>query len=201
MHIVGVDEVGRGPLAGPVVACALAMDASVLAQLPVADSKKLSVKARERLCERITQSCYAWGVGMATSSEIDSYNILKATLLAMRRAVMLCPLRVDKALIDGTHAPDLSIKTECIIGGDGSVALISAASIVAKVMRDRMLCAYDKLYPDYGFAGHKGYGTAKHRQALEAFGPTPWHRKSFAPVARALASYSSNKQVHDFSDA
>jgi ribonuclease HII len=179
--IAGVDEVGRGPLAGPVVAAAVILDpAKPIAGL--ADSKTLSEKRRNELFEIIQESSLAWAFGRAEAAEIDKINILQAALLAMQRAIEKLKIAPDKTLIDGDHCPILACPTEAIIQGDKLVPAISAASILAKVLRDREMVIYDAYYPEYGFANHKGYGTKQHLAALEKFGALPIHRLSFAPV-------------------
>lgn len=179
--ICGVDEAGRGPLAGPVVAAAVILDpARPIAGL--ADSKKLSAMQRERLAAQIRERALAWCVAEATVEEIDALNILQATLLAMRRAVAGLALRPTEVLIDGNRTPALDLPCRAIVGGDAKVAEISAASILAKTSRDARMLALHAEYPDYGFDRHKGYGTAEHLAALKRLGPTPHHRKSFAPL-------------------
>lgn len=179
--ICGVDEAGRGPLAGPVVAAAVILDAAQpIAGL--ADSKKLTAARREKLAAEIRAKALAWSVAEATVEEIDALNILQATLLAMQRAVdglTLIPLEV---LIDGNRCPRLAIPARAIIGGDATVAEISAASILAKTVRDAGMRVLHERFPQYGFARHMGYGTAAHLAALRVHGPTPVHRRSFAPV-------------------
>ena len=188
----GVDEAGRGPLAGPVVAAAVILaPASGIAGL--GDSKKITPARRERLAERIMLDALAWSVAAADAAEIDSLNILNATLLAMRRAVEGLGLRPAHVRIDGNRCPQLGadrvdLTLEHVVGGDGLDPAIGAASILAKVCRDRHMLQLDMLYPDYGFAQHKGYPTAQHLDALLHVGPCPAHRRSFAPVRRALAT-------------
>ena len=185
--VAGVDEAGRGPLAGPVVAAAVILDD----QRPIAglaDSKKLSAARRERLYGQILDRALACSVAQASVEEIDRLNILQATLLAMRRAVDGLRLRPARVLVDGNRLPVLAVPAEAIIGGDAKVQAISAASILAKVTRDRWCAALAAQYPQYGFAAHKGYGTAAHLAALAQHGACPEHRRSFAPVARALAT-------------
>lgn len=182
--LAGVDEAGRGPLAGPVVAAAVILDDRyVIAGL--ADSKKLSPQRREMLYHAIRAHALCCSVGMATVAEIDRLNILQATLLAMQRAVQGLRLKPAKVLVDGNQLPKLDVLAEAIVKGDDKVPAISAASILAKVTRDRMLAELGAAHPEYGFASHKGYGTAEHMQALQRYGPTPHHRLSFAPVAAA----------------
>ena len=183
--LAGVDEVGRGPLAGPVVAAAVILDpARPIAGL--ADSKKLTEKRREQLAEQIRESALAWSLGRAEVEEIDRINILQASLLAMQRAVEGLSVTPQKALVDGNKLPRLSCPAEAIIGGDSSVEVISAASIIAKVARDREMVELDALHPGYGLAKHKGYPTKQHIQALQTLGVTPIHRRSFGPVKRLL---------------
>ena len=183
--ICGVDEVGRGPLAGPVVAAAVILDP----RNPIDglnDSKKLSEKRRERLYVEIHEKALAFAVGRAEVEEIDAINILQASLLAMKRAVEGLSLAPAHVLVDGNRLPQLSCSAEAIIGGDGSEPCISAASIIAKVTRDREMVALDGVYPGYGFASHKGYPTKIHLQALQEQGITKIHRRSFGPVKRLL---------------
>jgi ribonuclease HII len=183
--VAGVDEVGRGPLAGPVVTAAVILDPA----RPIdglADSKKLSEKRREALAELIKERALAWAIGRAEVEEIDAINILQATLLAMQRAVAGLNPAPQHALIDGNRCPRLPCTAEAIIQGDGKVAAISAASILAKVTRDREMVEMDALYPGYGLAGHKGYPCKSHIEALERLGPTPIHRRSFGPVKKLL---------------
>ncbi|MES1930356.1 Ribonuclease H [Salinisphaera dokdonensis CL-ES53] len=182
--IAGVDEVGRGPLAGPVVAAAVILPPRPLPR-GLTDSKALNAADRERLDEKIRARALAYAIAEASPAEIDQFNILQASLLAMQRAVQALWLRPGAAWVDGNQPPPLGVPLRTIIGGDGSVPAISAASIIAKVERDRQMVAFDDQYPGYGFAQHKGYGTAVHRAALAAQGITPIHRRSFAPVARA----------------
>ena len=184
--VAGVDEAGRGPLAGPVVAAAVILDD--LKPIPgLADSKTLSARQRERLSEAIHARALCFSVAHASVEEIDQLNILQATLLAMRRAVMGLRLKPNKVLVDGNRLPTLDIMAEAVVQGDRKVPAISAASILAKVARDRWCLEIDAEYPAYGFAAHKGYGTAQHLEALQRHGATPWHRRSFSPVARVLS--------------
>lgn len=181
----GVDEAGRGPLAGPVVAAAVILDD----RLPIEglqDSKKLSARRREALFDAIRARALCFAVAEASVEEIDRLNILQATLLAMQRAVAGLRLRPGLVLVDGNRLPVLAMPAEAVIGGDALVQAISAASILAKVHRDRWCDAVSAQYPHYGFAGHKGYGTAAHLAALRAHGACPLHRRSFAPVAQQL---------------
>lgn len=176
--IAGVDEAGRGPLAGPVVAAAVILDPTQpIAGL--ADSKTLSSAKRESLYELILNNNLAYAVGRADVHEIDEVNILQATMLAMRRAIDGLSIIPGKVLIDGNCCPEISIPAEAIIRGDQSEQCISAASIIAKVVRDREMVRYEEMYPGYGFAKHKGYGTREHYQALKRLGQTPIHRQSF----------------------
>lgn len=185
--IAGVDEAGRGPLAGPVCAAAVILDPA----RPIAgigDSKKLSPARRERLEPLIREQALAWSVAWASAEEIDRLNILQATLLAMRRAVESLRIRPVKVLIDGNRCPELDIAAEAIVGGDGSVPAIGAASILAKVARDRLMLELDTECPGYGFAKHKGYPTREHLEAIDRLGPCRWHRFSFAPLSKAHSS-------------
>ena len=183
--IAGVDEAGRGPLAGPVVAAAVILD-DLNPIIGLADSKKLTAIKRERLFDEIRAKALCCSIAEATVEEIDELNILQATLLAMRRAVEGLRLKPTKVLVDGNRLPVLDVLAEAIVKGDSKVQAISAASILAKVHRDRWCQELHAQYPQYGFDGHKGYGTAAHLQALKEHGATPWHRKSFAPVAEVL---------------
>ncbi|MDB6096226.1 MAG: rnhB [Francisellaceae bacterium] len=187
MLIAGVDEVGRGPLAGPVVAAAVILDQNRPIK-GLADSKKLSLKARELLYEDIFTKALAVGIGEASIQEIDSINILQASLLAMRRAVLALKIKPDHIEVDGINAPSVSMPVTTIIKGDSLIPAISAASIIAKVTRDRLMDELDKVYPEFGFKQHKGYPTAFHLQALENYGISPIHRLSFKPVKKFLPS-------------
>ena len=183
--LAGVDEAGRGPLAGPVVAAAVILDArNPIAGL--ADSKKLTALRREKLYDEIHAKALCCSIALASVEEIDRLNILQATLLAMKRAVEGLRLKPNKVLVDGNRLPTLAIRAEAIVKGDALVPAISAASILAKVYRDRWCVEFDLQYPQYGFAGHKGYGTAEHLAALRLHGACPQHRRSFAPVAGVL---------------
>ena len=182
--VAGIDEAGRGPLAGPVVAAAVILDPARPIR-GLADSKLLTPERREVLAIRIRERAIAWATGQADVTEIDSINILHATMLAMRRAVEALPVLPEEALVDGNRCPDLACRVRAIVGGDRDVKAISAASIIAKTARDAMLREFDKLYPMYGFAQHKGYATPEHLQALDRHGPCPLHRRSFAPVYQA----------------
>lgn len=186
--IAGVDEAGRGPLAGPVIAAAVILNPEKPIK-GVADSKKLSAKKRDALFDVIQSEAIAYAIGRADVDEIDQLNILQASLLAMQRAVDELSIKPAAALIDGNRCPQLCCPSTAIIKGDDSVPAIGAASILAKVSRDREMLIYDKKYPGYGFAQHKGYGTKKHLMALQRLGVTDIHRKSFAPV-RNLALFT-----------
>jgi len=181
----GVDEAGRGPLAGPVVVAAVILPAHYdLAALD--DSKRLSALSRERLAPQIEQQAIAFAVEFVGIDEIDRVNILRATLNGMQRAVERLHPEPHEVLVDGNRAPQLAFDVRTVVGGDRLVASISAASILAKVYRDRLMIAMHERYPDYGFDRHKGYPTALHLERLEALGPCPIHRKSFAPVRKAI---------------
>lgn len=183
--VAGVDEVGRGPLAGPVVAAAVILDpANPIAGL--ADSKRLSARRRDTLFDCICSQAAAWAVAEASVDEIDALNILQASLLAMRRAVAGLGVAPTHALVDGNRDPGLPCPVTLVVGGDASEPAIGAASIVAKVVRDRALVALDAEYPGYGLADHKGYPTKAHVAALRERGVTPVHRRSFAPVRDVL---------------
>ncbi|MDO8384845.1 MAG: ribonuclease HII [Polaromonas sp.] len=181
----GVDEAGRGPLAGPVVAAAVILD-DLQPIKGLADSKVLTALRREKLYDEIRAKALCCSIAMATVEEIDSLNILQATMLAMRRAVEGLRLKPVKVLVDGNRLPTLSILAEAIVKGDARIPAISAASILAKVHRDRWCEQFHLEYPQYGFAGHKGYGTAEHLAALRKHGACPQHRRSFSPVAEVL---------------
>lgn len=183
--MAGVDEAGRGPLAGPVVAAAVILD-DLNPIKGLADSKKLTALRREKLYDEIRAKALCCSIALATVEEIDSLNILQATMLAMRRAVEGLRLKPNKVLVDGNRLPTLDILAEAIVKGDSLVPAISAASILAKVYRDRWCAEFHLEYPQYGFAGHKGYGTAMHLAALREHGACPQHRRSFAPVAEVL---------------
>ncbi|HET7675200.1 MAG TPA: ribonuclease HII [Gammaproteobacteria bacterium] len=182
----GVDEVGRGPLAGPVVAAAVVFDPSAPRIRGLRDSKRVPPEERELLAGRIRARALAWAVGVADVDEIDRINIFHASLLAMSRALAALSLVPRRILVDGLHCPPCGIPGEAIVGGDDRVASISAASIVAKVHRDALMVAYDRDFPGYGFASHKGYTTPEHLAALDRHGVCPIHRRSFAPVRRCL---------------
>lgn len=183
--VAGVDEVGRGPLFGDVVTAAVILDPANPI-LGLADSKKLTEKRREALFDEIKAKALSWSVARASVEEIDQLNILHATMLAMQRAVTGLGIAPEYVLIDGNRCPELPCPAEAVVKGDARVAAISAASIVAKVTRDRELQGYEMLYPGYGLAQHKGYPTAQHLSALASLGVTPLHRRSFAPVRRLL---------------
>lgn len=180
--IAGIDEAGRGPLAGPVVAAAVILDPNNPIK-GLADSKQLTEIKRNQLFKEIRQKALAWSVARATVSEIDSINILQASLLAMQRAFTSLKIMPHKVLIDGNKLPSINCKAEAIINGDALEPAISAASIVAKVLRDRLMYMLDKKYPQYGFAKHKGYSTSLHIEALHKHGPCRIHRQTFAPVS------------------
>lgn len=191
--VCGVDEAGRGPLAGAVVAGAVVLDPDNPID-GLKDSKKLSAARREFLFEQIQLKAKAWGIGEASPTEIDQVNILQATMLAMRRAIEDLTTRLgawpDKALIDGNRCPELPIAAEAIVKGDTKEPAISAASILAKVTRDRQMMALHELHPQYGFDQHMGYPTEAHFAALQKFGACEEHRRSFSPVRNVLALHS-----------
>ncbi|MGB0321732.1 MAG: ribonuclease HII [Pseudohongiellaceae bacterium] len=183
--IAGTDEVGRGPLAGEVVAAAVILDPAT--PIPgLNDSKKLSDKQRQQLVMLIKERALALAIGRSSVLEIDSLNILQASLLAMRRAVEALPLRPQLVYVDGNHLPDWRYQSKAIVRGDAKIPAIAAASVLAKVTRDREMEELDSLYPGYGLAKHKGYPTKQHLEALAKLGPSPIHRKSFAPVSALL---------------
>lgn len=186
--IAGIDEAGRGPLAGPVVAAAVILDPARPVR-GLADSKLLTPERREELAIRIRERAIAWSTGHADVTEIDTINILHATMLAMCRAVAALQVAPEEALVDGNRCPDLSCRVRAIVKGDRDVRSISAASIIAKTTRDAMLRELDKLYPLYGFAQHKGYGTPEHLAALDRHGPCPIHRRSFSPVVQSELAF------------
>ena len=188
----GVDEVGRGPLAGPVVAAAVVLDRARPIE-GIADSKVLSAKRREELAEEIRCGARAWALGRAEVEEVDRLNVLGATLLAMHRAVVGLAIRPDVAYVDGNLAPALPCATVTVVGGDARLAAIGAASILAKVERDAEMCALAERYGNYGFERHKGYATAAHLDALDRWGPTPVHRRSFAPVRSCLRALEEDQ--------
>ena len=185
--LAGVDEVGRGPLAGEVVAAAVILDQ----QRPIEglrDSKKLSASRREELSGVIREQALAWAIASASVAEIDELNILQASLLAMHRAVQALDPQPEYVLVDGNRLPDWHYASEPVVRGDNRVPAIAAASILAKVHRDKALIALGDRYPGYGFASHKGYPTAAHLQALQTLGVTPAHRRSYGPVKKVLAA-------------
>ena len=182
--IAGVDEVGRGALAGPVGAAAVILPAKLAG---LADSKTISPAKRVKLSAMIQQQALAWSVAYASVEEIDRLNILNASLLAMKRAVLGLAVKPTLVQIDGMMVPDLNYQMEAIVGGDKTVAVISAASILAKVARDQKMREYDLIYPEYGFSRHKGYGTPEHLLALKQFGATSIHRSSFSPVKKVVS--------------
>ncbi len=181
--MAGVDEAGRGPLAGPVVAAALILPKGLELDC-VHDSKKMSEKAREYAFSDILQRGLTFGIGVLSQKYIDENNILKASLEAMKRAVCSLGARPDFLLIDGIHPVPINIPQKCVKRGDQKCKSISAASVVAKVYRDRIMMAYHKMFPEYGFDKNKGYGTAQHREALRRFGPSPIHRMTFRGVVQ-----------------
>ncbi|MCW8925648.1 MAG: ribonuclease HII [Xanthomonadales bacterium] len=180
----GVDEAGRGPLAGPVAVAAVILPSNHRIE-GLDDSKKLTPANRERLASLIESRAIAWHVEFVEVEEIDRVNILQATLNGMQRAVQKLSPAPDRVVVDGNRTPELSCKVTAVTGGDGLIASISAASILAKVYRDRLMLSLHRLYPGYGFDRHKGYPTAYHLERLNALGPCPIHRKSFAPVRKA----------------
>jgi ribonuclease HII len=182
--IAGIDEAGRGPLAGPVVAAAVILDPARRVR-GLRDSKVMTPEQRESVAVDIRAKAIAWAFAASDVGEIDAMNILRATLLAMRRAVEALTVQPIEALVDGDHCPELRCPAYAIIKGDRDVPAISAASIIAKTARDAMLITLDREYPMYGFARHKGYGTPEHLAALDLHGPCPHHRKTFAPVVQA----------------
>ncbi|MEQ1529956.1 MAG: ribonuclease HII [Methylococcales bacterium] len=183
--IAGVDEAGRGPWFGPVVAAAVILN-PLKPIAGLADSKKLSEKQRDSLFDKIQNQSLCWAIAQASVEEIDRLNILQATLLAMQRAVHSLTIQAQLVLIDGNQIPALSLPAQAIIKGDSKVAAISAASILAKVARDRQMLEYHQQYPDFSFHKHKGYGTKQHLLELQRFGVLPEHRKSFAPIRKML---------------
>jgi len=183
--LAGVDEVGRGPLAGDVVTAAVILDPGQPIQ-GLADSKKLSESRREQLAEEIREKALCWHIARALVSEIDTYNILQATMMAMSRAVDGLAIKPEYVAVDGNRMPRWQYVGETVIKGDALVPAISAASIIAKVCRDAEMRQFDEQYPGYDFAAHKGYGTRRHREAIEELGPSPIHRRSFEPVRSML---------------
>lgn len=185
MLIAGTDEAGRGPLVGPVVAAAVILDPNNPIE-GLCDSKKLSEKNRNYLYDIIIEKALSYGIALCTAAEIDQYNILQASLMAMHRSVIMLSPQPDKILVDGNRCPKWGYDSEAIIKGDSKIPEISAASILAKVTRDRLLYDLDKRYPSYEFAKHKGYPTKAHMAVLAELGPIEEHRQSFGPVMRAL---------------
>lgn len=186
-NLCGVDEAGRGPLAGNVYAAAVILDPDQPI-IGLADSKVLSESKREVLYEEIINQSLAFAIAFATVQEIDEINILQATLCAMTRAINQLTITPDLVLVDGNHLPKINIKAQAIIKGDSKVKAISAASILAKVARDREMVKMDKLYPEYGFAKHKGYGTKEHIRAINQYGVLAIHRRSFAPIKQMVTA-------------
>ena len=192
--VAGVDEVGRGPLCGAVVTAAVILDPA----RPIAglnDSKKLTEARREKLYDEICEKALSWCIARAEVEEIDELNILHATMLAMQRAVEGLSITPKLAMIDGNRCPKLAMPAEAVVKGDSKVPAIAAASILAKVSRDREMAAFERQYPGYGIGGHKGYPTAVHLEALERLGPTPIHRRSFGPVRRAYEAREGLTEV------
>jgi len=186
-QVAGIDEVGRGPLAGPVTAAAVVLDPS-RPVIGLRDSKRLTERRREELAAEIRETALGWSVAHCSVTEIDELNILQASMLAMQRAVSQLALAPELALIDGNRAPALACRSETIIKGDDRVLAISAASVLAKVTRDALMVQLGQIYPEYGFEAHKGYGTALHRRKLKELGVTPEHRTTFAPVRAQIQS-------------
>ena len=190
-RIAGVDEVGRGCLAGPVVAAAVILDPNRPIK-GLRDSKKLSAKKRDELAQEIKEKALAWSVAAMGPEVIDKINILQATLQAMKAAVEKLPVEPDFVQVDGNKLPKWKWLSEAVVKGDDKVEWISAASIIAKTTRDGYMCKIAELYPQYGFEHHVGYGTAEHIKALKAYGPTPIHRKTFAPVREVINGLSTD---------
>ncbi|KZN65182.1 ribonuclease HII [Pseudoalteromonas luteoviolacea CPMOR-1] len=188
-HIAGVDEVGRGPLVGDVVTAAVILDPAKPIE-GLTDSKKLSEKKRNALAEEIKEKALCYCIARASVEEIDELNILHATMLAMKRAVEGLSIPAEFVFIDGNRVPDIAVPAQAVVKGDSLVAEISAASILAKVTRDNEMIELDAQYPEFGFAGHKGYPTKAHFEALAQHGITPYHRKSFKPVQKIIAEQS-----------
>ena len=184
-YLAGVDEVGRGPLAGDVVTAAVILPTNHSIQ-GLADSKALTAHQREALYKEIIEQAICFNVARALVAEIDQYNILQSTMMAMRRAVLGLSVQPDFVAVDGNRVPQWEYPSEAVVKGDGRVEVISAASIIAKVVRDREMVEFEAKYPGYGFAKNKGYGTAQHLEALKRLGATPIHRRSFAPVSENL---------------
>ncbi len=192
-RIAGVDEVGRGCLAGPVVVAAVILDPNRPIK-GLRDSKKLSAKKREELAQEIKEKALAWSVAAMGPEVIDKINILQATLEAMKAAVEKLPVEPDFVQVDGNKLPKWKWLSEAVVKGDDKVEWISAASIIAKTTRDAYMCKMAELYPQYGFEHHVGYGTAEHIKALKAYGPTPIHRKTFAPVREVIDGLSTDSK-------
>ena len=190
VKICGVDEAGRGPLCGSVVAAAVILDPACPID-GLADSKKLTARSRERLADLIRQRALAWSVAEATAAEIDRFNILQASLLAMQRAIAALPVTPDEVRVDGNRCPDIPLPVRAIVGGDALEPAISAASILAKTVRDAQMIELDRLYPQFGLIRHKGYPTAAHLEAIRRHGVADFYRKSFAPVRHILANPQS----------
>ncbi|NWA38168.1 ribonuclease HII [Pseudomonas reactans] len=192
--VAGVDEVGRGPLCGAVVTAAVILDPN-RPILGLNDSKKLTEARREKLYDEIIEKALSWHIARAEVEEIDELNILHATMLAMQRAVEGLHITPKMAMIDGNRCPKLTMPSEAVVKGDSKVPAIAAASILAKVSRDREMAAFELIYPGYGIGGHKGYPTPVHLEALARLGPTPIHRRSFAPVRQAYELRESLNEV------
>lgn len=195
-QICGIDEAGRGPLAGPVIASAVVLDPDDKIA-GITDSKKLTPSIRTSLAQQIRTRALAWGIGRAEVHEIDTLNILQATLLAMRRAFEQIKIPLELALVDGNQAPRIQCPTQTVVKGDATVEAIGAASILAKVERDRVMMEYAKQHPEYGFEVNLGYYSAEHVEALKIYGPCPLHRKSFRPVADALQMKSQPQDLFE----
>ncbi|MBK5410043.1 MULTISPECIES: ribonuclease HII [Pseudomonas] len=192
--VAGVDEVGRGPLCGAVVTAAVILDPN-RPILGLNDSKKLTEARREKLYDEICEKALSWHIARAEVEEIDELNILHATMLAMQRAIEGLHITPKMAMIDGNRCPKLTMPAEAVVKGDSKVPAIAAASILAKVSRDREMAAFELIYPGYGIGGHKGYPTPVHLEALARLGPTPIHRRSFAPVRQAYEARESLSEV------
>ncbi|MDE0308833.1 MAG: ribonuclease HII [Acidiferrobacterales bacterium] len=185
VRVAGVDEAGRGALAGPVVCAAVILGSEIKID-NLTDSKKLTYKQRRRLSKQIKKYCVSWAIGVGSVEEIDRYNILKTTMLGMKRAIESLECEPDLVLVDGNQRPDIRVPVQAIVKGDLYVPVISAASILAKHTRDKLMHAYEKEYPEYGLRSNVGYGTPFHLQALRINGATAIHRKSFAPVRQVI---------------
>lgn len=190
MLIAGVDEVGYGALVGDLVCAAVILPPRHRIK-GIKDSKQLTALQREKLFDQICAKAIAWNIASASHAEVDQLNILNATLLAMQRAVNGLSVKPEKVLVDGNKCPDIPYPVEAVVHGDATVVQISAASILAKVWRDRMMVELDKIHPEYGFANHKGYSTEAHVAAIKKYGPLKQHRRSFSPVAEALANLAA----------